>query len=361
MIEFHPDEIADFRKDMLSQLGEAMARDEAVAMLREVAEEEKRPGKHCDKIHRDAFLYDEPQEECPDFGQCGTCFFFTGAKCFLHGDEIMHQGMSCGLYTHSEPQIDLAGMELPLITPEQSGLVDRAVRCENCRHFDAEDGDCDLYEKLNAAMPGAFCLQMKVSPRGCCNAQTPKTARIELSLAIPVNGTANGQANADDAEFYRTLRDEVRQRAKAEQPADADAASEPVGGEFAKLRAAQRRLDDIFLEALARAARRKQDSATPVPVQMSLSDGLKDLGNMLAERQDRAIDRLSGMLVDALSRIQPPAPQAPPVVNLSLSPRKIVTTKVIRDKKTQLVKEWTQIEQDVTDDGESVPTEPSDG
>jgi hypothetical protein len=78
---------------------------------------------------------------------------------------------SCGLYVPGKPVS--SGFAQPLVTPKESGLVERKVRCENCTF--AVDGAriCGLFSALNDSLPSMFDLDTKIEPQGCCNAQTP--------------------------------------------------------------------------------------------------------------------------------------------------------------------------------------------
>jgi hypothetical protein len=79
----------------------------------------------------------------------------------------MDGGFSCGLYVPGKP------VNFPVkkyVTPQESGLVDRQVRCENCK-FGGEE--CGLYKMLNKKMPEVFDLDTKIESKACCNAQTP--------------------------------------------------------------------------------------------------------------------------------------------------------------------------------------------
>jgi hypothetical protein len=97
---------------------------------------------------------------------------FTGSTCTIHGKDVKITGdMSCGYYVHGMPMPDEKGHEMKSVTPSESGLVKRDVRCDNCTHFDGES-ICNLFKKLNQN-PELFDLDEKVTPMGCCNAQTP--------------------------------------------------------------------------------------------------------------------------------------------------------------------------------------------
>jgi hypothetical protein len=133
-------------------------------------------------ITRNAFLYLEPREEknVDQHAQCATCAMFTGEEhetCTIHGpNERIVAGGSCGLYVEGDPMSDEAGHEMVLVTKDESGYVERQVRCENCAVFELDGTACTLYDNLNAMEHGLFRFELdsKVDPKGCCNAQTPK-------------------------------------------------------------------------------------------------------------------------------------------------------------------------------------------
>jgi hypothetical protein len=128
-----------------------------------------------EKIKRDAFLYMEPKGDMPEFAQCETCVFWSGAEhnsCYMLGKDVDADD-SCGLYSPGQPNPELAGNELGNVSKEAAGFVDRAVRCENCLVFDGK-GKCLGYEAINKALPEHFDLDVNVKPQGCCNAQRPK-------------------------------------------------------------------------------------------------------------------------------------------------------------------------------------------
>jgi hypothetical protein len=122
-------------------------------------------------IKRDAFLYMEHGD-----AQCGTCWLFSTPRCaVLPQDLEVRAEDSCGYYGPG-PQ-NLALPYAPSFTPEEVGFSQREVRCENCYHFDKKESECYLYVELNANLPRFFDLDTRVSPKGCCNAQTPRRPR----------------------------------------------------------------------------------------------------------------------------------------------------------------------------------------
>ena len=132
------------------------------------------------KIKRDSFIYLDPKgpkEQKDLFAQCATCVFWTGEKktCTLHGKDVEVTGdMSCDFYIHGEPG---PNPEHKRVTPEESGLVKRPVRCENCKFYDEAGSVCRLFRGLNQAFPETYDLDEIVDKHGCCNAQTPSAAK----------------------------------------------------------------------------------------------------------------------------------------------------------------------------------------
>ena len=134
-------------------------------------------------IQRDAFLYLEPKtsKHRKNFAQCRDCMMWTGSKhniCTIHGKAVRVTGsMSCGLYVEGDPMPDHTEDAMPLVSPRDSGLVDRPVRCENCAHANAADKTCEFYHELNEG--DLFDLDEKIDPKGCCNANTPPDKTID--------------------------------------------------------------------------------------------------------------------------------------------------------------------------------------
>jgi len=126
-----------------------------------------------ESITRDAFLYFDPKSPKDKFAQCATCMMFTENKCTIHGPNIfISPQSSCGLYVHGKPDSTMPVMKV--VTPMESGLVTRQVRCENCLYFNKENSTCHLYDILNTTLDNMFTCNIHVHPQGCCNAQTPK-------------------------------------------------------------------------------------------------------------------------------------------------------------------------------------------
>jgi hypothetical protein len=126
------------------------------------------------KINRSAFLYLDPRFAPKSrWAQCSTCrdWVSNHRRCVIHGPKVTVRGsMSCGFYIWGVP---VSNREtVAKVTPTESGLVDREVRCENCRFFG--DDECGLYRILNDWRPEMFDLDVKVHKLGCCNAQQPE-------------------------------------------------------------------------------------------------------------------------------------------------------------------------------------------
>ena len=122
-------------------------------------------------MDRATFLYLQPKKKTHNFAQCATCKMFLQKEhlCSLHGKNVrIDATMSCGLYVPGGPAEDSEIEHVQAnVTPKESGLVDRKVRCEHCEYYEAGDNDCLLFRMLNIS-------DYKVDPDGCCNAQEPK-------------------------------------------------------------------------------------------------------------------------------------------------------------------------------------------
>jgi hypothetical protein len=133
------------------------------------------------KAERSVFLYMDPASRRAD-EQCGTCFFWiTDDRCYIHRpkDKIT-ASMSCCYYLYGAPMRGRAVIRPhSLTTPEQSGLVDREVRCENCKWGGPGVHQCGLFTLLNKKLPDVFDLDTAIDTKGCCNAQEPRPASAE--------------------------------------------------------------------------------------------------------------------------------------------------------------------------------------
>lgn len=127
------------------------------------------------KVKRDAFLYLDPEPGIDDFAQCSSCRDWVEGDelCVIHGPRIVIPGTaSCGFYVFGDPRSEGSPTYF-WMSPRESGLVNRKVRCENCKWFGAE-GFCKFYHILNNEMPDIFDLETKVDAKGCCNANEPR-------------------------------------------------------------------------------------------------------------------------------------------------------------------------------------------
>jgi hypothetical protein len=96
------------------------------------------------KINRDAFLYLAPKPPEASFAQCNTCRDWVSV---IHGPKITGTA-SCGFNVHGDPQ--RCGTKTFIdVTPEESGLVDRQARCENCKYGGEH---CELYKMQPCAL-----------------------------------------------------------------------------------------------------------------------------------------------------------------------------------------------------------------
>lgn len=117
------------------------------------------------KIGRDSFLYLDGSSDT--FAQCGSCVFGRDKCGIMGGQKVSAKDGSCGFYMKGV-QINRVVANL---TREQTGYVERQVRCHNCKYGGS---NCELYTMLNKEFPDVFDLEEKISPNACCNAQTAK-------------------------------------------------------------------------------------------------------------------------------------------------------------------------------------------
>jgi hypothetical protein len=132
-----------------------------------------RGGAHSPKIDRSAFAY-IPAKEGNATGQCKSCPLWVSDEnlCIIHGPKVeVRGGDSCVFYLPGKPTPGAPTDKI--VTPQESGLVSRQVRCENCRFEHSSATVCGLYETLNHLMPETFHLDAEIEPQGCCNAQLP--------------------------------------------------------------------------------------------------------------------------------------------------------------------------------------------
>jgi hypothetical protein len=111
----------------------------------------------------------------PEHGdkQCGSCMMWVRSdRCTIHGKVRVTASMSCGYYLNGAPSAK--AVNEAVVTPDESGLVDREVRCENCRWGGPKVYECGLFELLNSRLGSTFKIDTKIDPKGCCNAQEPR-------------------------------------------------------------------------------------------------------------------------------------------------------------------------------------------
>jgi hypothetical protein len=124
------------------------------------------------KLGAEAFLYLSPEPDTPDFAQCSSCRDWVKGDnlCAIHGPFIEVLGsMSCGLYVYGEP-LPEGSRTMTIVSTLESGLVDREVRCENCKHM-LPDDICGFFDTLNKELPELFDIDTNIDPKGSCNAQ----------------------------------------------------------------------------------------------------------------------------------------------------------------------------------------------
>lgn len=130
------------------------------------------------KLERDAFLYLNPEPGIDDFAQCSSCQDWVQGdnRCTIHGPRVRTPGTaSCGFYIFGDPQPAGTDTEA-VVTADESGLVDREVRCENCQWGGPTTTRCRFFLSLNERLPDVFDLDEHIEPKGCCNAQLPGEA-----------------------------------------------------------------------------------------------------------------------------------------------------------------------------------------
>lgn len=121
------------------------------------------------KIKRDAFLYLDGTDS--RFAQCGTCVTGYNTCKIMGNTRVSVEYGSCGFYIRGRAVLTLA---IANLTKTQTGYVERRVRCENCKFFNYPRSGCRLFASLNKTDPEIWDLDDRVSPHGCCNAQTAK-------------------------------------------------------------------------------------------------------------------------------------------------------------------------------------------
>jgi hypothetical protein len=106
-------------------------------------------------------------------GSAERCALRDQDLCVIHGPKVeVRGGDSSVFYLPRSPDAGRAPTS-KIVTPEESGLASRQVRCENCRFASADATICGLYKILNELLPDIFKLDVEIEPQGCCNAQMP--------------------------------------------------------------------------------------------------------------------------------------------------------------------------------------------
>lgn len=119
------------------------------------------------KITRSAFGYLEGDDA--RFAQCGSCAFGKDTCAVMSDEKVSPSIGSCIFYIKGAP---VRERNIAALSRQQTGYVERQVRCENCRFFG--QGHCGLYRVLNKSQGAVFDLEEKVDRHACCNAQTPR-------------------------------------------------------------------------------------------------------------------------------------------------------------------------------------------
>lgn len=117
-------------------------------------------------MDRSTFLYIGPKSG-DKTGQCASCKMWLKDHklCSLHGKNVKIEAtMSCGLWVTGGPAKE-SEMEhvSAAVTPKESGLVNKQVRCINCEYFKKDENECLLFEILGIE-------DHTVDANGCCNA-----------------------------------------------------------------------------------------------------------------------------------------------------------------------------------------------
>lgn len=130
------------------------------------------------KITREVFVYFE--RPLQNFAQCGTCALRQNGTCLIL-DALVPDQASCSMYVPNDKGT-LSGIATQMMTPDEAGYVQAAVRCQNCAAFNAKKGGCELYYQLNQV--AGFDLDEKVKPNGCCNAWQPKALKVKDGVQV---------------------------------------------------------------------------------------------------------------------------------------------------------------------------------
>lgn len=151
-------------------------------------------------MDKSVFLYLEYKKDSygtkEQFAQCASCHMFSGSTCLLMSKtQKITPTMTCGFYSNGKPQTDKVGQESNSVTPQEAGLLDAKVRCENCHFFQDSDNDCQLFKVLN--------IDHKVEPIACCNAWRGHGSDNDI---IKPKTISKPQSAFDDKSKPRTLK-----------------------------------------------------------------------------------------------------------------------------------------------------------
>lgn len=151
-----------------------------------------------EKHTRSDFGYMEGKQGDDYFAQCKGCRFLTnGNRCTILLEEVSLEG-ACNYFDTIVPSLN----------KENSGYVERPVRCENCRYFEPEQGHCHMYEEFNEEFPDLMELDHMVSSYGCCNAQKEITPEFKTDNSPDEGDEENGEGE-DDQEPSAVLGNEL--------------------------------------------------------------------------------------------------------------------------------------------------------
>jgi hypothetical protein len=122
---------------------------------------------------RSSFGYIEPAPVIPNFAQCGSCrlWLYHIHNCrWLSANDEVRNDHSCNIYVQGPQTRDAWAAATGTLAKDEVGFQHGDMRCENCTSFNSEARICYLYSDLNDRFPDLFGLNIKVKPRGRCNA-----------------------------------------------------------------------------------------------------------------------------------------------------------------------------------------------
>ena len=146
------------------------------------------------KITRSALLYLEPREGIDGkeyFALCGSCQNFIpeakmrgavrGNRCSLLGSNFPvtddsfcraympnSDGQACSHCQDHAAEEMIEGQRGAVSAWDVGYVPDETGRCSDCRHFDAVESECEMFEELNEKLPAVFDLNCEVKPCGRC-------------------------------------------------------------------------------------------------------------------------------------------------------------------------------------------------